>query len=123
MDDNYPDPKREENLTRKQLEELISRVGYIERVMRDQLARLYELELRLGMTPQQLKPQPRSEAQRRAPAMRPEIPRQEQPLAPPAPQPPAGSQPPFITPPPAPVDRAQQFNPKAQQMNQPLPPS
>ncbi len=56
-DDNKPESPPEENLTEKQMQEILTRVGYIENVLREQLSRLYEIELRLGITPEKFKPQ------------------------------------------------------------------
>jgi uncharacterized membrane protein len=46
----------EENLAQNQLTEILNRVNYMERVLRDQLSRLYEIELRMGLTPEAFKP-------------------------------------------------------------------
>jgi uncharacterized membrane protein len=46
----------EENPTQNQLAEILNRVNYMERVLRDQLSRLYEIELRMGLTPQAFRP-------------------------------------------------------------------
>jgi uncharacterized membrane protein len=41
----------DENPTQNQLAEILNRVNYMERVLRDQLSRLYEIEMRMGITP------------------------------------------------------------------------
>jgi uncharacterized membrane protein len=84
----------EENLTQKQLQEILNRVTYMERVLRDQLSRLYEIEMRMGITPTafQAPPQP----------PRPQTPPQfAKPMAsqPPAARPPLEQPPPRSTPP------------------------
>ena len=49
--DNSSAESGEENPTQKQLQEILNRVNYMERVLRDQLSRLYEIEMRMGITP------------------------------------------------------------------------
>ncbi len=59
MDDDNPVDKPEDHAAekpddrsiQKQLNEVLTRIDYMERVMRDQLARLYQIENRLGITP------------------------------------------------------------------------
>jgi uncharacterized membrane protein len=62
--DNSSSEPAEEDHTQKQLQEILDRVGYMERVLRDQLSRLYEIEMRMGITPQGFKPQPMRQPQR-----------------------------------------------------------
>jgi uncharacterized membrane protein len=56
--DNASAESGEENLTQKQLQEILNRVTYMERVLRDQLSRLYEIEMRMGITPPAFQSQP-----------------------------------------------------------------
>ncbi len=59
MDDENPVDKPEDHSAKKpddgsiqkQLNEVLTRIDYMERVMRDQLSRLYQIENRLGITP------------------------------------------------------------------------
>ncbi|MEW6130138.1 MAG: DUF2339 domain-containing protein [Acidobacteriota bacterium] len=59
MDDDKPinqpedhsDQSRNDGAMQKQLQEVLTRMDYMERVLRDQLARIYQIELRLGVTP------------------------------------------------------------------------
>jgi uncharacterized membrane protein len=59
MDDDNPVDQPEDHSARKpddasiqkQLNEVLTRIDYMERVMRDQLSRLYQIENRLGLTP------------------------------------------------------------------------
>lgn len=46
----------DENLTQNQLAEILNRVNYMERVLRDQLSRLYEIEMRMGINPAPFQP-------------------------------------------------------------------
>jgi uncharacterized membrane protein len=54
--DKHSAENDEENLTQNQLAEILSRVNYMERVLRDQLSRLYEIEMRMGITPAPFRP-------------------------------------------------------------------
>lgn len=59
MDDDKPvkPPEDQQNgnpdngAIQKQIQEVLTRMDYMERVLRDQLSRLYQIELRLGLTP------------------------------------------------------------------------
>src|SRR5262245_48473512 len=93
-DDNKPDSPPEENPLEKQMQELLTRVGYIENVLREQLSRLYEVERRLGITPAKFKPQSTTPPPPRplpkqplTPAAPPERLRPETPVSPKATQP------------------------------------
>jgi uncharacterized membrane protein len=133
-DDKKPDSPPEENPLEKQMQELLTRVGYIENVLREQLSRLYEIEMRLGITPPKFKPQPTAPPSPRplptqppTPAAPPERLRPESPVNPQASQPETRPpqqppwRPPAQTAPPAapPADYMQQFNQRAAQQVRP----
>src|SRR5258706_3298256 len=65
--DNKASENAEDDRTQKQLQEILDRVGYMERVQRDQLSRLYEIEMRMGITPQGFRPQPPIRQEQRRP--------------------------------------------------------
>jgi uncharacterized membrane protein len=102
-----------ENPTQKQLQELLNRVGYLERVLREQLSRTYEIEMRLGLAPEPFRPQHPMQ-QKPQPIPRPLAPQFQQPPQQPFQQPTAQQQPP------ASAQAPQQKQP--QQAGQPLVP-
>src|ERR1051325_2102015 len=83
--DNSPPENAEDERTQNQLREILDRVGYMERVLRDQLSRLYEIETRMGITPPAYRPQARARREPPPPLARPRAPH---PPQPPQPEPP-----------------------------------